>query len=88
MAPTDTVKNTGTHPVDLADGRPLAPGETATDVDLNDPHNADLEEQGLLSVEGGAKALKREQNTDEIKAAAEAGRHHGARPGADEKREG
>lgn len=78
MTQIETVKNTGTHPVDLADGRPLAPGETAPDVDTTDSHNADLIESGLITVEGGAKALKRESNVDEIKQAADESKH-GAR---------
>lgn len=68
MTQTETVKNTGTHPVDLADGRPLAPGESAVNVDVDDAHNADLIEQGLVGIQGahggaGAKARTSEPHT-------------------------
>lgn len=46
MYPYSTVKNTATHAVDLHDGRVLAPGEVAEDVDLNDPHNRALYANG------------------------------------------
>lgn len=43
------VKCVAPHPIDLADGRPLAPGDWAK-VDLDDPHVADLVENGHLAV--------------------------------------
>lgn len=77
----DDVMNVSTHPIDLADGRPLGPGESAGDVDTNDPHNADLVESGLIAVVGGERVKKSEQNTAAIEEAAEESkstrRHHG-----------
>jgi hypothetical protein len=32
----------------LADGRPLAPGQTVKSIDAEDPHNAGLLESGAL----------------------------------------
>lgn len=46
---TERVKNTGTHAIDLSDGRVLAPGETADDVALGNPHNRDLVDGGFLT---------------------------------------
>lgn len=51
----DTVKNVGTHPVDLSDGRTIGPGETAEDVALGNAHNKDLLDQGHIAVLGGAE---------------------------------
>lgn len=42
------VRNTSDHPVDLADGRVLAPDETA-DVDVDEPHNAAAVRSGNLT---------------------------------------
>lgn len=48
----ETVKNVGSHPVDLSDGRTLGPGETAEDVATGNTHNKDLIDQGHLRVVG------------------------------------
>lgn len=45
------VKCVSTHAEDLADGRQLAPGEEAN-VDLTEPHNSALAEDGKLLVLG------------------------------------
>jgi hypothetical protein len=37
-----------THTIDLSDGRPLAPGETADGIDESDTHNAELIANGHL----------------------------------------
>jgi hypothetical protein len=42
------VLNSANRPVDLDDGRTLAPGEEAKKVDLAHPHNKTLIEQGLV----------------------------------------
>lgn len=43
------ILNVASHSVDLDDGRVLAPGEKAT-VDIDDPHNKILIEQGSVLV--------------------------------------
>lgn len=43
------ILNVGSHSVDLDDGRVLAPGEQAT-VDIDDPHNKVLVDQGSVLV--------------------------------------
>jgi hypothetical protein len=48
-----TVVCTAPHAVDLADGRTLAPGETAVDVDTSDAHNRGLVLDGSLGVTKG-----------------------------------
>ena len=54
MAETpSTVVCTATHAVDLDDGRSLAPGETATDVDTSNAHNRGLVIDGSLYVTDG-----------------------------------
>lgn len=44
------IKNTGTHAVDVADGRNVGPDEFLPDVDVDVPHNKDLVDQGLITV--------------------------------------
>lgn len=44
------VENVSGQPRDLADGRVLAPGAKATNVDVFDLHNEALIEAGFLSV--------------------------------------
>ena len=46
----DTVLCTSTHPVDLNDGRVLAPGDTAEGIDVYLPHNAALIADGHLII--------------------------------------
>lgn len=54
MAETpSTVVCTATHAVDLDDGRSLAPGETAYDVDTSNAHNRGLVIDGSLNVTDG-----------------------------------
>jgi hypothetical protein len=54
MAETpSTVVCVATHAVDLDDGRSLAPGATAYDVDTSSPHNRNLVIDGLLNVTEG-----------------------------------
>lgn len=43
------VINVGSYPVDLNDGRVLAPGDTAT-AKIDDPHNQVLINQGSILV--------------------------------------
>lgn len=45
-----TVLNVTGHPIDLDDGRSLAPGEQAEDVDTDHPHNRVLVTDGLATV--------------------------------------
>lgn len=49
-AQPETVVCVATHPIDLADGRSLEPGERAASIDVNDPYNAQLIEAGSLLV--------------------------------------
>lgn len=44
------VVGTSSHSVDLSDGRAVAPGEVAEDVDIEDAHNAQLLLDGHLNV--------------------------------------
>lgn len=44
----DRVKNVGSSIVDLDDGRTLAPGDYADDVNLADPHNDRLVLAGII----------------------------------------
>lgn len=46
----ETVVCVASHPVDLADGRSLEPGEVADGIDVNDPHNAQLVESDAILV--------------------------------------
>lgn len=48
-----------THPIDLSDGRPLAPGEVAEDIDTDDPHQRALILDGHLLVLEGSTPRKR-----------------------------
>jgi hypothetical protein len=43
-----TYRYTGLAAGVLADGRPLAPGQTVKSIDAEDPHNAGLLESGAL----------------------------------------
>ena len=67
---TGTVIGTGDHPVDLSDGRLVAPGEVVEDVDLNDPHQRALVTDGHLTVLDGKTARKAPTPQALIKAAA------------------
>jgi hypothetical protein len=55
MAKVRTVVCTATHAVDLDDGRSLAPGETAYDLDIDKEHNNTLVTDGSLTVVGVTK---------------------------------
>lgn len=44
------VVGTSSHSVDLSDGRSVAPGEVVEDIDIEDPHNAQLVLDGHLSI--------------------------------------
>jgi hypothetical protein len=48
-----TVLNTTGHPIDLSDGRTLAPGESAEDIDTGLSHNRVLVVNGHLLVTEG-----------------------------------
>lgn len=48
-----TVIGTADHPVDLHDGRMVAPGETVADVDTSHPHQRSLVTDGHLTVVEG-----------------------------------
>lgn len=71
MAETpSTVVCVATHAVDLDDGRSLAPGTTAYDVDTSNPHNRNLVIDGLINVTEGT--TPRVRMTDKlVEAAAE-----------------
>lgn len=47
------VLNVAGHPIDLDDGRTLAPGEEAVEVDTDHPHNRALVVNGHLAVTEG-----------------------------------
>ena len=51
---------TASHPVDLSDGRTLAPGEVAEDVDTEHPHQRGLVLDGHLLVQEGTKPRARQ----------------------------
>jgi hypothetical protein len=55
----DYLKNALRHPLDLASGRVLSPGEpiATSDLDLKDPHNAALVRDGSL-IESAAPAAE------------------------------
>lgn len=57
-AEQNKIKNTGTTPLDLADGRVLGPGEWAQGVDLSDPHNRALADAGVITA--GTTTAKKE----------------------------
>lgn len=40
-----------THPIDLADGRPVAPGDRVRNLDTSDEHNQRLVDEGALLEE-------------------------------------
>jgi hypothetical protein len=52
------VLNVASHPIDLDDGRTLAPGEEAVGVNLNITHNKVAVAQGLLIEVKSAPAKK------------------------------
>lgn len=53
-----TVLNVAGHPIDLDDGRTLAPGEEAEDVNTDHPHNRVLVVRGHLTVLEGTTPRK------------------------------
>lgn len=53
-----TVLNVAGHPIDLDDGRTLAPGEQAEDVNTDHPHNRVLVVEGLATVTEGTTPKK------------------------------
>lgn len=55
-----TVLCTASHPVDLSDGRTLAPGEVAEKVDTDHPHQRGLVLDGHLLVQEGTKPRARQ----------------------------
>ena len=55
------ILNVASHPVDLDDGRTLAPGEEAT-VDTDDLHNKVLIDQGSILVMADEKPKTTERN--------------------------
>lgn len=57
------VKNVARGVRDLNDGRVLAPGQSASSVDVKDPHNARLIEAGDLEVRKPAARKRRTANT-------------------------
>lgn len=63
--------NTATHPIDLSNGRILAPGERADDIDTDHPHQRALVVDGLLHVEEGSTPRKRQPAKRVEKAASE-----------------
>lgn len=66
-----TVVCTSSHPVDLPDGRSLAPGETAEDIDTKEPSVKDLVLDGHLNVLEGTTPRTRPTPEATIKAATE-----------------
>lgn len=52
------VLNVAGHPIDLDDGRTLAPGEEAEGVDTNHPHNRAVIVRGLATVTEGSTPRK------------------------------
>lgn len=64
-----TVIGTATYPVDLSDGRQVAPGETVPDVDLDHPHQRGLVTDGHLTVVEGPTARKAPKPAAIVKAA-------------------
>lgn len=61
---SDSVINIATHPVDLSDGRTLAPGEDATDVAMNS-HNKALVDAGSLRVVSSGSKTKADKPKQE-----------------------
>lgn len=68
MKSTGTVLCTSSHVIDLADGRSLAPGEVAEDIDTGDPHVRDLVLSGQLYVQKGSTPKERASFEDTVKA--------------------
>lgn len=64
----------GTHPVDLDDGRTLAPGDPADNVDTMSAHNRDLVLSGHLKVVEGTTPRKRASQQAATAQAAQAAR--------------
>lgn len=68
------VRNRDTKPRDLADGRTLAPGADAEGVDMSEPHNVALAEDGVLigvsdrAADGPSNAEQAERARAEAKA--------------------
>lgn len=60
------ILNVGSHPVDLDDGRVLAPGETAT-VAIDGRHNQLLINQGSVLVLEADKPARTQGNSREDK---------------------
>lgn len=54
-----TVRNIAGRAVDLSDGRVIAPGETAEDVDTDHAHQRQLVTDELIAVEDGMTPRKR-----------------------------
>jgi hypothetical protein len=52
-------------PVDLADGRVLAPGETVKSLDLKEPHNRQLVDAGRLVERPTAKQTAAKSGEEE-----------------------
>lgn len=57
-----TVLNVAGYPVDLDDGRTLAPGQSLDDVDAGKPHNRVLVLSGALLVTEGSKPRTTQPN--------------------------
>ncbi len=64
MPTPTTVRNALRHPVTLASGRPLAPGDQ-TDADLSDPHDSQLVDDGVLTVVPKPTPKRRKPKTQE-----------------------
>lgn len=62
MAKKATVICSAPHPVDLHDGRVLAPGETAEGIDTEHPHQRALVLDGSLHVVDGMTPKKRKSD--------------------------
>ena len=74
---TGTVFNAKPYPVDLHDGRTLAPSETADDIELDNEHNRNLVLDGAIVVREGytprtSDAAKRQAEIEAAAKAAEA----------------
>jgi len=52
------VQSLSPYPIDISDGRTLGFGDYAGDVDVDDPHNARLVDDGLLLVHNEPKRRK------------------------------
>lgn len=58
------VLNVSGHPIDLNDGRTLAPGEEADGVDIDHPHNQSLLDSGHVVHVKEQKTKSRRQADD------------------------